>query len=92
MICLSVKCLSRQPGSVYTKQGQGSLLFNCQHIPQPGVDPQQGDRWQGLGDGPAALPSGHSGYNQPVLGEDGLHELVRVGGETILLPETVQTR
>lgn len=37
MICLSVKCLSGQPGSVYTKQGQGSLLFNCQHIPQPGA-------------------------------------------------------
>lgn len=38
---LPVKCLSRQPGFVYTNQSQGSALFNCQHIPQHGFDPQQ---------------------------------------------------
>lgn len=40
----------------------------------------------------AALPSGHSGYNQPVLGKDGLHGFVRAGGGTFLLPDTIQTR
>lgn len=63
MICLSVKCLSRQPGFIYTRQGQSSALFNFQHIPQPGFDPQQAGRWHGLCDGLAALPSGHCGNN-----------------------------
>lgn len=85
-----MKCLSGQTGFVYTNQG--SALFNCQHIPQAGFDPQQAGRWHGLGDGPAALPSGHSGYSQPVLGKDGLRGLVRAGEEATLLPETFQTR
>jgi len=46
-----VKCLSRQPGFVYPNKSQGSALFNCQHIPQRGIDPQQASTSRDLGDG-----------------------------------------
>lgn len=84
---LSVCETSEQAAWLCLHKARPGLCLTASTFPN-GFNPQQAGRWHGLNDGFAALPSGHCGCNQPVLGKDGLPGLGRAGGGTVLLPET----